>query len=337
MAIHDIARESNVSISTVSRYINNRSSVAEATAKKIAAAMKRTGYKPRVVRPGRKTPDRLGIRTGIVTFLSIGSVNSHTMLEQPVYPLLLSGIQQELVKLGMTLVFAHCEDGESVPDILDRKACDGVIVFAREYNFGKKLRKVLQEYATVWCFGSSLNEQLSCFDQIAYDNCRVGELGGEYLASRGHRKVVFFNQKDYFPVFQERWEGFSKYCSSHNMEAVMIAPKWCGSFLKNARAAGDEFYSHADITGAFFSSDNYMLGIYNYLKETGCRMTAEDVIGCNNEKQFLCHFDPVPPTIDIRLEKIGREAVRILHNRLSDRNGRRIAKKIEPKIIISEQ
>ena len=49
MNIYDIAKEAGVSIATVSRVINNKGTVSEATRAKVEAVLSRSGYTPSAV------------------------------------------------------------------------------------------------------------------------------------------------------------------------------------------------------------------------------------------------------------------------------------------------
>ena len=62
MSISDIAKDANVSVSTVSRYFNRPELLSPEIAAKIEDIVSKRNYRPRIVRPGPKANGRIGIR-----------------------------------------------------------------------------------------------------------------------------------------------------------------------------------------------------------------------------------------------------------------------------------
>ena len=93
----------------------------------------------------------------------------------------------------------------------------------------------------------------------------------------------------------------------------------------------------AGITGIFFCSDDLMLGVYNELRARGFDMSKLDMLGCNNEEQFLGHISPRPATIDIRLLEMGEQTVSRLLARINgSETGSPMELLINPKLIPAE-
>lgn len=312
-----------MSIATVSRYINGKGNIAEETSHKIAEAIRKAGYRPGIRRPGRKTQDRIGVKTGIIIFLSIGRIESYQMLNHlSAYPMMLMGLQKYLVDNDMSLMFSHSSGSDDdLPGMLDSKYCDGVVVFGRDYQLGKRLRERLRQLPTVWCGGWKIDHSLTEFDQVVYDNSQVGRAAAEYLIERGHRKTVYFIQKNDHPILIERGQSFIAACRRQKVEATMIDCKPTLSFSDCIGTLAKRFMSEAaGVTGAFFSTDDFMLGVCTRLRLAGYDVDHLDLIGCNNETQFLNHFTRRPATVDIRFEELGHCVAVRLHERIKSRN-----------------
>lgn len=312
-----------MSIATVSRYINGKGNIAEETSNKIAEAIRKAGYRPGIRRPGRKTQDRIGVKTGIIIFLSIGRIESYQMLNHlSAYPMMLMGLQKYLIDNEMSLMFSHSSGSDDdLPGMLDSKYCDGVVVFGRDYQLGKRLRERLRRLPTVWCGGWKIDHSLTEFDQVVYDNSQVGRAAAEYLIGRGHRKTVYFIQKNNYPLLIERGQSFVAACDKHGLKAEIVD---CDPSLRFADGIGTLaarfMQEYADATGAFFSTDDFMLGVCTRLQMAGYDLNRLDLVGCNNETQFLNHFDRRPATVDIRFEELGHCVAVRLHERIKSRN-----------------
>ena len=96
MTITDIARMAGVSVSSVSNYFNRPGRVGAATAARIRAAVAKTGFVPDVHRPGPKTGERIGVKTGNIAFLHPGGGLLRRFLARPGIPRLLEGIERAL-------------------------------------------------------------------------------------------------------------------------------------------------------------------------------------------------------------------------------------------------
>ncbi len=336
MSIHDIANLTNVSIATVSRYINGSGKVAEATAQKIEQAMRQTGYRPSIRRPGRKTENRQGVRTGVITFLSIGRFNAHHMHKEPVFPMLLAGLQSYLIEQGMMVSYAHSQGGDDIPEALESKYCDGVVVYGFESHLGLRLKAKLKKIPTVWCFNREDEKAARGFAQVSYDNHVVGELAADYLHQRGHRQVAIFSQMPGYVIFQQREKTFVDRCKALGMDVTCFhAPRENDAFSHYAQIVAQEFIdSDTTSTGLFFTSDNFMLAVYNELRVLGRTFDVADMIGCNNEQQFLAHFHRKPATIDIQVSQMGSSAAALVLEMINNPQSsiaRRI--KLKPQLI----
>lgn len=338
MSIHDIANMTSVSIATISRYINGSGKVAKATAQKIEQAMRDTGYRPSVRRPGRKTENRQGVRTGVITFLSIGRFNVHRMHKEPVFPMLLAGIQGYLIEQGMMVSYAHSQGGDDIPEALESKYCDGVVVYGFDSQLGPRLKAKLKTIPTVWCFNREDENAARGFVQVSYDNHVVGELAADYLYQQGHRDVAIFSQMPGYVIFQQREQTFTDRCEALGMRASCFhAPRENDAFSHYAQTVAQQFIeSDSNSTGLFFTSDNFMLAVYNELRVLGRTYDVADMIGCNNEQQFLAHFHHKPATIDIQVAQMGSRAAQLVLEMINNPNARTAHRiKLKPQLVAS--
>ena len=309
MSIADIASLTNVSIATVSRYINGSGKVADQTAKRIEEAMQQTGYRPSVRRPGRKPENRQGIRTGVITFLSIGRFNAHHMHQEPVFPMLLAGIQGYLIEQGMMVIYAHSQGGDDIPEALDSKFCDGVIVYGIDCTLGKRLKAKLKKMPAVWCFNRVNEKAARGFAQVSYDNRLVGKMAAEHFHTQGHKQVAFFGQSIEDEIFLQRKQDFIERCTELGMQAHVFESHHSASVSAYASQRIEDFQANApQCTGLFFTSDNFMLSVYNEMRVMGLDVGKIEILGCNNEQQFLAHFLNPPATIDIQVQHVGSRA-----------------------------
>lgn len=341
MSIVKIAKKAGVGIGTVSRYMNDNSKVSASSASKIADAIAETGYRLRVRRPGPKNRERVGIRTGVVLFLAIGRFAPERMITMPAFPLLISGIQRSLMKRGISLMFANSTDTHPVPDMIDEKFCDGVIVESiGQKSMNEQLREKLKSMPAVWCFREHCDYNHD-FDHILYNNAAVGAIAARYMHENGHRKVAFLSSNSIHEAFLQRQDVFVKNCAELGIETVCIAsslPEETTTGVNSAYITEQFMRKRDGVTGIFFCSDDLMLGVYNELRARGFDLSHLDMLGCNNEEQFLGHISPRPATIDIRLMEMGEQIVTRLLSRINgSETGSPVELLINPKLIPAEK
>lgn len=100
--LDDVAKFSGVSAMTVSRVINNKGAVSEKTRHRVLDAIQQLNYRPNLVARGLATN-----RTN-----SIGVLVSY--LENPIYAVVVSGINKTAEKYGMNIILGSGQDEESL-------------------------------------------------------------------------------------------------------------------------------------------------------------------------------------------------------------------------------
>ena len=311
MSIFEIAKQAKVSISTVSRFFNHPEKVSDNAANRIRAVTAQLHYQPCIRRPGPKTSDRVGIKTGTVVFFSLGLLSPEEMLRKPVFPILLGSIQRCLTERKISLLLSHIGPEGTIPDCIASHACDGVILFGRcnKFDIMEKLLKKLDNLPAVWCFRDH-NDENRHFDHILYDNRAVGTIAAEYLARRGHNQVAVFSTDHYHAAFKERVMTFCQRGQEMGMSVKKFIASGTGTEISKYQELAKEFLRDSTgITGGFFCADDIMLGVSNELRASGIPVMKLDSIGCNADKVLLRYMSPCPATIDIKLSEVGEMAV----------------------------
>jgi LacI family transcriptional regulator len=86
-----------------------------------------------------------------------------------------------------------------------------------------------------------------------------------------------------------------------------------------AQKVVQELRSSADKpTAVFVGSDDLMVRVFNRLRQQGYESGKDvDLIGCNNDKQYMDQMHPRPATINIKLDMVGERAIEQLLWRMS--------------------
>jgi LacI family transcriptional regulator len=322
MSIVEVAKQAGVSPATVSRCLNGQAKVAPETAHRVREAMTKLNYAPSARRPGPKPHARRGIRTGNVTFLSIGTLEPEAMFRMPAFPAMLGQIQSSLAERGLHLVLAHYDGHGPTPRTILRSNTDGVLLFDTLDPMPAKLREALLNVPSVWVMrrhSDSHNE----FDHVFYDNRSVGPLAARYLLEQGHRRLAFINGQFGHDAFFARRDGFVETARTGGAQVMTWETSRAELNGMAARAIEDkvrELMASPDRpTGIFVPSDDDLLTVFHSLRLCGVEPQRDVLlIGCNNDLTFMAQMHPRPATIDIKLDLVGERAVEQLLRRMRD-------------------
>lgn len=330
-SIVDVAKHAKVSIATVSRTLNNDSSVAPATAKLVREAAQALGYIPRAVRPGPKPAKRKGVNSGAIAFVSIGMHEPSALYSLPALPAFLGGIQRGVIRHGMELVLAHMPDEKTIPPVLARRRADGILLF-----FEEPLTSSLKEFVSrkIDCFGDvpivyclrGIYDKKNSYDHVMYDNAKIGPMAADYLIERGCRRLFFASSEANHAAYAQRREQFLAVCSQKGLQVTVV--EGVESFepahrLKVAEELVEKLSgaNAGDRPGVFCASDDLMMAVYNKLHQRNIEPGRDvELIGCNNDPVIMSQMHPRPATIDIKFDAVGERAVDQLFWRMSHRD-----------------
>lgn len=350
MSISEVAKLAGVSNATISRVINHRSSVSESTAANVRRAMRELGYKPSINRRGPKLGPRKSASVTNVLFLVFiedqGS-NNTTGFQR-----LLASVssQFEDQNVNLTAKFISSPDELSSLSLTSPKV-DGILAHG-SFPFGVE-HQALHEIPTVWLMGNPIRP--SWGDQVMPCNDEIGILAANYLVGQGHSQLAYLNLLPNHWALQLHGKAFQQAAQEIGGRVFSIEPKsqiTHQHFIDFNPSSSAQITDAADhmvdellqlnsaIQGAFIAEDAQAAILVPALQRRGFDLTPNGnlaVLSCNNERPYLVGLNPCPPTIDIRIETIGRRGAaqllwRIAEGSLEDR----IVTTVDPQLIVSD-
>lgn len=331
---------------TVARVVNDTGNVRPETVHKVRQVMKMVGYIPRPPeqRRGPRKEKSLGFKTGNVAFIT-SAKGLHILGNSPVMMSVMHGIEETLGSYGISMIQCVVNSTRQLPPIISRGEIDGVIIWPSLEGASHETIEILSMYPRVYVMTG--REKRLPGDRVLNDNEQVGAIAANHLISRGHKSLV---QLDYNDESREksawlnRWYGFSETAANSgiSVERVVLPvgtedtvvmrfaeePRVC-DMLKAAMLGENK------PTGAFSTCDALTAMLYPLMKRLGIDIGKQvEMVSCNNEQSILAGLDPLPPSIDIHPESIGRRAVEQLRWRIMNReHGYRISIEIMPELV----
>lgn len=308
ITIYDVARESGVSYSTVSRVLNGFEFVKEGTRQKVLEAAERLGYVANL-----QARSLAGGRSSVVGVLVPGIDNSYITE-------IVAGIDDELGQSNFNLMLytTHRHMGKEAQyvNMIANGMSDGILLvvpLAIE-AYLKTLRDRQFPYVLI-----DQHDPLGKSTEIVTTNRKGAYEAVSYLIELGHRRIAFITGLLVLYSTGERLAGYKEALSDHNIpidERYIVE----GDFWEHEAYQATKRLLNLDPlpTAIFASNDLTALGAMVAIREHGLQIPEDiSIIGFDDipEAAFV---HPKLTTVRQPLVKMGRAAVQQLFETLDN-------------------
>lgn len=312
--ITDVARDSGVSIATVSYVINNGPrNVDSDTKARVQASMGRLRYYPNTIARAL-TNKRLN---------AIGVVFPHpypSVFTDPYFTSLMDGIVQEAARRHQNVMLytgLEWNGNDSLPAFRDRRV-DGLILIAMLTDSTIVPALVEAELQFVQINGQTAGAAVSNVD---IDNCQaVREVIG-HLAGLGHRRIALLGGQMTSPSTVPRLEGYIQGMQEHGLPldpALVLEGTYDRAWGREGMAR--LLASDTLPTAVFAGGDGIAEGIYDVCRERGIPIPAQlSVVGFDDTPAAV-HLDPPLTSVRQPLARMGSLAAAALLDQLNTRS-----------------
>lgn len=306
----DIARLANVSISTVSRALNDNPRLSEKTRTRIKELAKSLNYS---VDAGARMLRGKELQTVAVAFPYHPTDREH--FKDPLFMALIGSIGDALIDSGysMLIVPVEAEQFEMVIKPYESRQAIGTILLGQE-RYHQRINQMAARGVPMVVWGARMTDQLYC--SVGSDNILGGIQATEHLLSGGARRIAFLGNRD-LPEIGHRYQG---YLSAHQARGIDPDPQLYlpVPFSENeARHEIDRLLRETPGFDALFAcSDLLALTMLSALKARG-RRVPEDVKVVGYDDIYLAAIAS-PPLTSVRQElgTAGKALVDLLFAKL---------------------
>lgn len=307
VTIKDIAKESGVSVATVSNVINGKAKVGEETKKRVLGVIRKTGYRPNSIAQGLRSQS-----TQTVDIIAEDLAQFST-------PYLVDGIMSVLEKHGYRTsiwnmrMYARWSDTwydnpreyhEALDPILDSiESCmlDGVIYVAGHARIVDCFQKGFPHPA-VMAYAYSRNTEIP---SVLIDDEEAGYRMCRYLIQKGHTKIgVLGGMPDNIHA-QQRLLGYQQALFEAKILYDPSLVIYCGWDDRGAYANADTLID-SGVTAVFCMNDRVAAGVYRRLDERGMRPGRDFSVTGFDNAEYSQYYIPVVTTMSLPLTEIGQ-------------------------------
>lgn len=314
MTLKDIAKEAGVSVSTVSRVINNKGPhVARAELQdKIWEIVSRNGYVPNVNAqslkrdPSSSTPKSNSFSIACLFARTPESIND------PFFSRLARSVEEAAFKEGYHVQYSLTEFDFRHPHTIQhmlKQKVRGVVVLGR---CDKELLHNLKNNFRYVCY-TGLNPPDAKYDQVVCSGIEVMKLAFNYLFRLGHRNIAYIGETKN----ETRYEGYLQALAEAQIEFrreyVSDVPLSTESGYHGAK----ELLKRAtDVTAIICANDLTAIGAMRAMQEMNVRIPQDMSIIGIDDIDMAQYMSTNLTSVHIPVDDMGHVATKVLLDRI---------------------
>jgi LacI family transcriptional regulator, galactose operon repressor len=315
--IKDVARAAGVSVSTVSHVLSGNRPISEATRMRVKQIIAQLGYRP----------NRLA--QGLVNKSSCSVGLLVPDLANPFFSNIAEAVEIAAHERGYSVILCNtnldpAREADYLAVLLSRQV-DGLIYFPGTRVPNAALRAAVAEGVPVVV----VDERIDNLSGVFVDNFDGGRQVGAYLASLGHRSILFLGGPEGLPTVIDRLNGlragleaagvpadtmricYGEYRASHGYEAIH-------TFAREGILAPDAVQRPTAVVAA---NDLIALGALRALRELNLRIPRDCSLVGFDGIELTSLISPSLTTVQQPFGKVASSAVQLLLSRIEANNG----------------
>lgn len=325
VTIKDIAREAGVSITTVSRVLNNKEEgMSKETREKVLRVIEKVNYQPNQL--ARSLVTKRSKMLGLIV----------PNISNPFFPELCRGAEDEANKSNYSLIICNSDDQsekeENYLRLLKEQQVDGILLSSKD-QLSQTSKIQLQDSKTPFIIfdrGEESNQHPGVF----LDNEKGGYLAGQHLIQLGHTQIACLTGPTNINNSQKRLAGFQralKEASIELPESFILT----GDFqMDTAYRIAKEFLPNNTVTAIFASNDLMACGIYQAAHEIGIQIPEQLSIIGFDDIPLITALIPKLTTVRQNTYEMGRKAIELLINEIEHKPSEGVI--FEPTLVVRE-
>ncbi|MDN3593435.1 LacI family DNA-binding transcriptional regulator [Zunongwangia endophytica] len=311
ITLKDLAKELDLSASTISRALGNHPAISEATTKLVQKKAEELGFTPNSIASSfrKKKTQSIGI---IVPRIDIYF-----------HSLVISGIEDYAYKKGYNVSIFQSKDSlkreQEITKILQNKMVEGLIVCLTietdTYDHFKKFKR--------------LGIPLVFYDRVPKDqdvnsiiinDFEASYKATEHLIEKGCKRIAHIAGNQFTPIFKARYEGYKAALQKHHIKQD---PNLIG-FTKNLNyeegvLQAKHFLQQASIPDGIFCANDYTaVSALQVFKKAGIDIPEDTAIIGFSNYPISQVIEPHITTVNDRAFTMGKEAAKLCIRLIED-------------------
>mgnify|MGYP004475960641 CR=1 FL=1 len=300
--LKDLAEELNVSITTVSKALNDHPDISEKRKKEIQEYARKVGYRPNQVAKSFRQS-----RTNMIGVI----LNDN---DNPVNARIIRGIEETLYKHGYCCVMMNNHENvdEELKMIDEMRSLNVAGILLSPAAGNSKSRELLKKYGIPYVLLNRFIQEEED-NYVVVDDYKAAYMATEYLCQYQNEKVFFLNFMEEVSSAKKRLQGYKQALKDCGVDGK---EDW---IIKNCKNQTDGYESMKQIllhTEPPFSvlcySDYIAVGAICAIQERGFKLPEDVALVGNDDLDILSFVKPRLTTVAVPKLRIGVRATELL-------------------------
>lgn len=311
ITIDDVAKAAGVSIATVSKVINNRPQISDATRERVINVMKQLDF-----HPNARASNFAKQRSNNIVYLAVTTTLS--AFQNPHMFEILCGAQNTLQRKHYNVSFTGVSSIESAyqkaQEIIGQKTADGILVHGSATS--KELVKLLVDssYPHV-IIGRPPFPTSACWIDI--NNRISGQIATRYLGSCGYRKIAFIGGPKTDEISRHRLEGFVSTMADNGLFVEERYLRYGEYTKESGYHMAKDLLSSPPLPDAIICENNLIaFGAVKAIEHAGKSVPADFGLITFDDYPLSQLIEPPITVVDIDVFDMGQKAAEILSQKI---------------------
>lgn len=311
VTMKDIAKESGVSIATVSHVINGTKHISEEKHDKIMSVIQKYNYIP------NSTAKNLRQQSTKTAGLIIPSFPDSYVTGY------INGIGNRARELNYNLLFVNTNEDsqyeQETVNLLYSKMVDGIILSPTSSNIDYLNPFIERDFPVV--LFNRYDPALDSLPRVTADDHQAGYDATNHLLKHGHKKIgIIYAVKDITPT-NHRVEGYKEALEQFGLPFEESCIELGHATVDGGGTAAKILLErHKDMTALFILSDLMTVGAISACKQMGRKIPADVAVIGFGDFAGAAIIDPPVTNVSLPPDIIGRTAFDLLINKINNPN-----------------
>jgi LacI family transcriptional regulator len=325
-SIYDVARESGVSVFTVSAVVNHKAHVGKNLRERVEAAIHKLNYRPNLIAR------------------SLAKQRTHTIgmivpdIANPFFPMVVRGAEDAAQKHGYNLLLCNSDDNldkeQNAIELLLSKRVDGILLTKAAEDFRPPLRQMIKEVNIPFVL------VMRTYNKLTKDAVITDDYHGAYeavchLARAGRHRIGLISGPLKVSNALERRQGFYDALKAKHLpyDPELVVE---GDYrIESGFRAGHSLLSHRP-DGLYVANHLMTIGLLQAAEEMGLKCPEDFGLVSFDDYPWLGIFRPRLTTVELPKHQLGYEAAELLIQRISGIESKAVIRKLQPELRIRE-
>ena len=314
VSIKDVANKAGVSISTVSKALNDKSSVSSSTIERIKQTAEEMGYVP-------NSRARVFATKETKQIVFVADIPKDTAFYNPHIFEIIMGLQHSVSKSGYSLIVESVEKKEAleyISSLYKKNMADALVVHASIIT--KRLESLIVKSNLPHLIIGQPDYQ-STLSWIDTDNTLSGAIAIRHLLKKDYYPVAFVGGKADDMISLHRFEGAERELKQNNLNFEgQYVLSTSSTIVSGMNAAKKILKMEKPPRSVLCANSVIAFGMMQELRNQNVRVPKDIAVMTFDRYPFSDFTEPRVTSVDMNMYEIGEEAGSILIKNLSHPN-----------------